>query len=316
VPRRASFPLLLLAVLLIASAALARGSRGGPVRVRGYIRRDGTFVRPHLRSAPDGRFWNNWKTRGNINPYTGQEGTALMPPPGYGRGSGRSTLPVPPFYVHPSAPPSGPPTSRSSTAPPAPRIQEGSGVRLSEEYPRPRTVPAQPPSGSLPQTPSRATAPVPVPARSSCRFCKGRDLTTEACSRCQGRDLTKEVCPRCKGADLTRATCIRCGGRDLTREECLRCRGRDLTREECTGCRGAGRTISGTCSLCSGRGKQSACSLCAGQGRQGACYLCSGRGKQAACYLCDGTGKQPACYLCEGGGRKSACLFCAGAGVQ
>lgn len=50
------------------------------VFVRGYFRRDGTYVRPHYRSNPDGNFWNNWSTIGNINPYTGEVGTRRTPP--------------------------------------------------------------------------------------------------------------------------------------------------------------------------------------------------------------------------------------------
>ncbi|WP_010598958.1 hypothetical protein [Rickettsiella massiliensis] len=32
-------------------------------------------MRPHYRSNPDGNFNNNWSTKGNINPYTGEWGT-------------------------------------------------------------------------------------------------------------------------------------------------------------------------------------------------------------------------------------------------
>ncbi len=48
--------------------------------VKGYDREDGTYVRPHYRSAPDGNFYNNWSTKGNINPYTGKPGTKVTPP--------------------------------------------------------------------------------------------------------------------------------------------------------------------------------------------------------------------------------------------
>jgi hypothetical protein len=41
--------------------------------VKGYFRKDGTYVSPHYRSAPDSKFYNNWSTSGNINPYTGKE---------------------------------------------------------------------------------------------------------------------------------------------------------------------------------------------------------------------------------------------------
>lgn len=51
------------------------GTSTGSVHVRGYTRKDGTYVQPHHRSAPDGRKSNNWSTRGNVNPYTGKPGT-------------------------------------------------------------------------------------------------------------------------------------------------------------------------------------------------------------------------------------------------
>ena len=44
-------------------------------RVRGYYRKDGTYVQPHYRSKPDGNPFNNWSTKGNVNPYTGKPGT-------------------------------------------------------------------------------------------------------------------------------------------------------------------------------------------------------------------------------------------------
>lgn len=42
------------------------------VRVRGYYRKDGTYVKPHYRSNPDSNPYNNWSYPGNINPYTGK----------------------------------------------------------------------------------------------------------------------------------------------------------------------------------------------------------------------------------------------------
>ncbi len=57
----------------------------GDVSVRGYLRSDGTYVQPHMRSSPDGNFYNNWSTKGNINPYTGVPGTRVTPPV-YGTG--------------------------------------------------------------------------------------------------------------------------------------------------------------------------------------------------------------------------------------
>jgi hypothetical protein len=40
--------------------------------VRGYYRHDGTYVRPHQRTAPDHNPFNNYGFPGNVNPNTGQ----------------------------------------------------------------------------------------------------------------------------------------------------------------------------------------------------------------------------------------------------
>lgn len=56
-------------------ASLFSSSALCDVRVRGYHRKDGTYVQPHYRSDPDGDRSNNWSTRGNVNPYTGERGT-------------------------------------------------------------------------------------------------------------------------------------------------------------------------------------------------------------------------------------------------
>jgi hypothetical protein len=72
--------LLLLLLLLLDVSQAFSGGRGGSVSVRGYTRKDGTYVQPHYRSAPDGSFSNNWSTKGNTNPYTGKEGTRVTPP--------------------------------------------------------------------------------------------------------------------------------------------------------------------------------------------------------------------------------------------
>jgi hypothetical protein len=45
------------------------------VKVRGYYRSNGTYVKPHYRSNPDGNPYNNWSYPGNKNPYTGKVAT-------------------------------------------------------------------------------------------------------------------------------------------------------------------------------------------------------------------------------------------------
>lgn len=55
---------------LVAPAAIA-----GTTHVDGYVRKDGTYVPPHVRTTPDQYKFNNYSSQGNINPYTGQKGT-------------------------------------------------------------------------------------------------------------------------------------------------------------------------------------------------------------------------------------------------
>ena len=45
------------------------------VWVRGYYRKNGTYVSGHWRSDPDGNPYNNWSFPGNINPHTGKVAT-------------------------------------------------------------------------------------------------------------------------------------------------------------------------------------------------------------------------------------------------
>jgi hypothetical protein len=43
--------------------------------VKGYTRKDGTYVQPHYRSNPNSTVTDNYSFKGNANPYTGQQGT-------------------------------------------------------------------------------------------------------------------------------------------------------------------------------------------------------------------------------------------------
>ena len=45
------------------------------VYVQGYTKSDGTYVQGHYRSSPNGTTSDNYSTKGNINPYTGDYGT-------------------------------------------------------------------------------------------------------------------------------------------------------------------------------------------------------------------------------------------------
>ena len=56
------------------------GPNSSSTNVRGYTRKDGTYVAPSKRSTVDRNFNNNWSTKGNSNPYTGKEGSRAAPP--------------------------------------------------------------------------------------------------------------------------------------------------------------------------------------------------------------------------------------------
>ena len=43
--------------------------------VGGYVRKDGTYVAPHTRSASNNTNKDNYSTQGNRNPYTGSSGS-------------------------------------------------------------------------------------------------------------------------------------------------------------------------------------------------------------------------------------------------
>lgn len=63
------------ALAVTASAAFAKGSSGGSHSVRGHVTKKGSYVPSHHATNPDGRKSNNWSHKGNVNPYTGKEGT-------------------------------------------------------------------------------------------------------------------------------------------------------------------------------------------------------------------------------------------------
>ncbi len=55
--------------------ALASSAASADTLTRGYTRSDGTYVAPHYQTAPNNNPFDNYSTRGNVNPYTGQAGT-------------------------------------------------------------------------------------------------------------------------------------------------------------------------------------------------------------------------------------------------
>ena len=56
-------------------AAVAAFNATASTYVEGYYKRDGTYVAPHWRSDSNGSRYDNWSSSGNVNPYTGSNGT-------------------------------------------------------------------------------------------------------------------------------------------------------------------------------------------------------------------------------------------------
>jgi hypothetical protein len=96
--------------LLLIAAALPVSAQN----VNGYYRKDGTYVAPHMRTAPDNNPYNNYSTQGNTNPYTGQRGN-VAPQPQYS--------PPPMYSPPPSYPQYTPPNPYAQ-----PRARQGNGL--------------------------------------------------------------------------------------------------------------------------------------------------------------------------------------------
>jgi uncharacterized protein YxeA len=56
-------------ILCISTSALASK------HVKGYTKRDGTYVAPHHRSDPNKTQRDNYSSKPNVNPYNGKRGT-------------------------------------------------------------------------------------------------------------------------------------------------------------------------------------------------------------------------------------------------
>lgn len=63
--------IIVLALLVASFPAIAQ------VDVNGYYRSNGTYVAPYHRTAPNNTISDNYSTKGNVNPYTGQPGTVV-----------------------------------------------------------------------------------------------------------------------------------------------------------------------------------------------------------------------------------------------
>jgi hypothetical protein len=71
---------LICVVLLASGSAFAKGSggrssSGGSHHVSGHVTKNGTYVAPHQATNPNNTKTDNWSSKGNVNPYTGKDGT-------------------------------------------------------------------------------------------------------------------------------------------------------------------------------------------------------------------------------------------------
>jgi hypothetical protein len=58
-------------ILMLPMAAQSAGSHG----VKGYTKKDGTYVAPHRQTNSNSTQRDNWSSKPNVNPYTGKKGT-------------------------------------------------------------------------------------------------------------------------------------------------------------------------------------------------------------------------------------------------
>lgn len=66
----------LIALLLIVSFSLVSVPRAEALqRVKGYTTKRGTYVAPHFKSSPNKSKFDNFSTKGNVNPFNGKKGT-------------------------------------------------------------------------------------------------------------------------------------------------------------------------------------------------------------------------------------------------
>lgn len=71
--------LLIGSLTLFAHPSFAQRKSSSDVYVKSYVKSNGTVVQGHMRSAPDKSAGNNFSTKGNVNPYTGEVGTVIAP---------------------------------------------------------------------------------------------------------------------------------------------------------------------------------------------------------------------------------------------
>lgn len=70
--------IIFVAALALSMSAMAKGGghvNSGSHTVSGHVTKSGTYVQPHHATNRDSTKVNNYSQKGNVNPYTGKEGT-------------------------------------------------------------------------------------------------------------------------------------------------------------------------------------------------------------------------------------------------
>lgn len=70
--------IIFVAALALSMGAIAKGSghvKSGSHTVSGHVTKNGTYVQPHHATNRDSTKANNYSQKGNVNLYTGKEGT-------------------------------------------------------------------------------------------------------------------------------------------------------------------------------------------------------------------------------------------------
>ena len=63
----------MMVLVVVASAALP--ALAADHAVKGYVKKDGTYVAPTVATNPNTTKVDNYSSKGNVNPVTGKEGT-------------------------------------------------------------------------------------------------------------------------------------------------------------------------------------------------------------------------------------------------
>ena len=67
--------MLIIAILLLTLCLPFTEVLAKTVRVKSTFTKTGTYRPTHVRTSPNKTKIDNWSTKGNVNPYTGKQGT-------------------------------------------------------------------------------------------------------------------------------------------------------------------------------------------------------------------------------------------------